>query len=63
LIRWAIQRGTVAIPKSVTVGNIKNNIEVFDFKLSDDDMNEVARLDKRHRFVDPSEWWGIPYFD
>lgn len=63
LIRWAIQRGTVAIPKSVTLKNIKNNIDVFDFELSDQEMKEIVTLNKRHRFVDPSEWWGIPYFD
>lgn len=63
LIRWAIQRGTIAIPKSVNPENIKNNIEVFDFDLLTEDMNEIAKLDKRHRFIDPSEWWKIPYFD
>jgi len=63
LIKWAVQRGTIAIPKSVTPLNIKNNSEIFDFNLSSDDMEEVSKLDRRYRFVDPSEWWGIPYFD
>lgn len=63
LIRWAIQRGTIAIPKSVTPVNIKNNIEVFDFELLIEEMDEIFKLDRCHRFVDPSEWWGIPYFD
>ncbi|MFA6424183.1 MAG: aldo/keto reductase [Candidatus Magasanikbacteria bacterium] len=63
LIRWAIQRDTIAIPKSVNSDNIKNNINVFDFNLSVDEMSELVKLDKRYRFVNPYEWWRIPYFD
>ncbi len=63
LIRWAIQRGTVVIPKSVTPENIKNNFEVFDFELSKDEMEALSGLDRGHRFVDPWEWWKVPYFN
>ena len=63
LLRWAIQRGTMAIPKSVTPANIKNNMEIFDFELSEKEMIAIAGLDRGYRFVDPYEWWKIPYFD
>jgi len=63
LLRWAIQRGTVAIPKSVTPENIKNNIQVFDFELSAEEMSTIAGLERGYRFVDPYEWWKIPYFN
>lgn len=63
LIRWAIQRGTIAIPKSVTPERIGENISVFDFKLSESDMELISGLERGLRFVDPYEWWGIPYFD
>lgn len=63
LIRWAIQRKTVVIPKSVTLENIKSNGEVFDFELSGEEMEKLARLERHHRFVDPYEWWKIPYFE
>jgi len=63
MIRWAIQRGTVVIPKSVTPARIKENIAVFDFELSDDDMKKISALDKRQRLVDPYDWWKIPYFN
>lgn len=63
LIRWAIERGTIVIPKSVTPERIKSNIEVFDFQLSADDMENIKGLERRMRFVDPFGWLGIPYFD
>lgn len=46
MLRFLIQLGTVVIPKSVTPSRIKENIEVFDFKLSDDDMDKLRQLDR-----------------
>lgn len=63
LIRWAIERGTIVIPKSVTPENIRSNMDVVDFKLSPEEMASIATMDRRYRFVNPWEWWGIPYFD
>ena len=61
LLNWAISRGTVAIPKSVTPQRIKENIQVYDFELSGEDIAKIDMLNKNIRFVDPSDW-GIPYF-
>lgn len=44
-LRWMIQRNIVAIPKSVTPSRIKQNFEVFDFELSQQDMETIATLD------------------
>ncbi len=63
LLRWAIERKTVAIPKSTTVEHIKINSEIFDFKLSADDLSCLSSLERRLRYVDPYEWWKMPYFD
>ena len=62
LIRWAIDRGTVAIPKSVTPARIEANIDVFDFALTEEDLAAIATLDRGHRFVDPFTPLKFPYF-
>lgn len=47
VIRWLIQREIVAIPKSVNKDRIKENFNVFDFQLSDEDMASIKTLDKK----------------
>lgn len=44
MLRWAIQHGTVPIPKSATPERIKENFEVFDFELSHDEMAKLDNL-------------------
>ncbi|KRK65150.1 2,5-diketo-D-gluconate reductase [Companilactobacillus tucceti DSM 20183] len=46
ILRWLLQRGIVVIPKSVHKNRMEENINVFDFKLTDDDMNIMNSLDK-----------------
>lgn len=45
VLRWHIQRGIVCIPKSVEKERMEENFDVFDFTLSFEDMNEIAKLD------------------
>ncbi|MGA9870981.1 MAG: aldo/keto reductase [Rhodococcus sp. (in: high G+C Gram-positive bacteria)] len=45
LIRWHLQNGLIVIPKSVHSERISQNIEVFDFELSADDLSRIATLD------------------
>ncbi len=49
VLRWHVQLGNVVIPKSVTPSRIKENIEVFDFALSPEDMVAINGLDEGRR--------------
>ncbi len=44
-LRWNVQRGVVVIPKSVHKDRMEQNIAIWDFKLSDEDMAKIAELD------------------
>ena len=63
VLRWEIQRGIVVIPKSVHADRMKQNFEVFDFKLTDEDMNVIAGLDQQkssffsHQDPNTVEWF------
>lgn len=47
-LRWNVQRGVVVIPKSVHKNRMEQNIDIWDFTLSDADMAEIAKLDIGH---------------
>ncbi len=44
-LRWNVQRGVVVIPKSVHKERIEQNMNIWDFQLTDEDMVEIAKLD------------------
>ncbi|HEY8373857.1 MAG TPA: aldo/keto reductase [Pseudonocardiaceae bacterium] len=49
VLRWHLQLGNVVIPKSVTPSRIRENIDVFGFELSQDDMTAIAGLNTGQR--------------
>lgn len=55
-LRWNVQRGVTVIPKSVHSERMKQNLDIWDFQLSGEDMAEIARLDIGHsEIVDHSD--------
>lgn len=63
VLRWAVERGTVVIPKSTRPERLRENIEIFDFALTSANKKALTELERHYRFVEPFDWWGIPYFD
>lgn len=51
LIRWAIDRGLMVIPKSVHQDRLKENFDVFNFKLTSHDLDLLKQMNKNERFV------------
>ncbi len=47
-LRWNVQRGVVVIPKSVHKSRMEQNIDIWDFTLSEEDMAEISKLDIGH---------------
>ncbi len=64
MLRWHIQRGVVVIPKSTHIERMQENLNVFDFALSEEDMAAIAGLDKvessffSHRDPAMVEWFA-----
>ncbi len=55
-LRWNVQRGVTVIPKSIHRERMEQNIDIWDFQLSDGDMAEIAKLDIGHsEIVDHSD--------
>lgn len=46
MLRWNVQRSVVVIPKSTHIERIQENIDIWDFVLSEDEMNQISSLDK-----------------
>lgn len=46
ILRWNLQKGVVVIPGSSNPDHIRENTELFDFELSEDEMNQMNALDR-----------------
>jgi diketogulonate reductase-like aldo/keto reductase len=57
MLRWHLQNDVVIIPKSVTPARLKENIELFDFELSSEEMNQINGLNRNERYgADPDHF-------
>ena len=50
ILRWYTQMGFVVIPGSKNVDHIKDNLDILDFRLTEEEMTEIAKLDKGERY-------------
>lgn len=55
ILRWHNQEGFVVIPKSVNPEHIRENLDIFDFTLTDDELNEIRAIDRNLSYFDTPE--------
>ncbi|MEQ9723668.1 2,5-didehydrogluconate reductase DkgA [Yersinia alsatica] len=58
VIRWHLDSGLIVIPKSVTPARIRENFEVFDFKLHKDELTAISKLDSGKRLGPDPDVFG-----
>ncbi len=56
VLRWGIQRGNAVIPKTSRLERLKENLAIFDFSLSDQEMHDISGLNCNRRFNDPGNF-------
>lgn len=61
LLRWGVQRGTAGVPKTSRPGRLAENLAVFDFELSDEEMREISGLNRGRRFNDPGNFAEVAF--
>lgn len=56
VLRWAVQRGTAIIPKTTKPERMDENIDLFNFSLTSEEMLSISKLNKNMRFNDPGNF-------
>ena len=56
VLRWGVQRGCSVITKTTKTERLQENLDVFDFVLTDGEMKAVSALNKNRRFNDPGKF-------
>jgi len=56
VLRWGIQRGNSIIPKTSKPERMRENLSIFDFELTEDEMNAISALNMNRRFNDPGQF-------
>ena len=56
VLRWGVQRGCSVVTKSTNPGRLRENINIYDFKLSEDEMKEISSLNRNRRFNDTAQF-------
>lgn len=73
LLNWSVHQGNIIIPKTTNTGRLAENLNVYDFNLTDDEYNLITSLDNNGRGFDPismkgdefhdKHFNGVPYFN
>jgi D-xylose reductase len=61
VLRWGVQRGTTVIPKTCKKERLAENIALFDFSLTNDEMKAINGLNQNRRFNDPGHFCELAF--
>ncbi|XP_047529412.1 aldo-keto reductase family 1 member B1-like isoform X3 [Vanessa atalanta] len=62
LLRYLLERKLVAIPRSTNKERIKENINILDFSLTSNEVEELSRFNNNYRLRTPAKWYAHPHF-
>jgi len=62
ILQWDLQRHISVIPKASSPEHMKENLQIFDFELTSDEIRKIEGLDRGLRFLSALKIWGIPLF-
>uniref|UniRef100_A0A2H1UZN2 SFRICE_035259 n=1 Tax=Spodoptera frugiperda TaxID=7108 RepID=A0A2H1UZN2_SPOFR len=62
VLKYLVQRGLVPIPKSLNRLRIQQNIQIFDFQLTDEEMHTLSEFNRDYRIFFPTFWQDHPYY-
>jgi diketogulonate reductase-like aldo/keto reductase len=61
VLRWAVQRNTAIIPKTVNPDRLRENLTLFDFQLNQQEMEAISALNQNRRFNDPGVFCDLAF--
>jgi D-xylose reductase len=61
ILRWGLQRGTAIIPKTSQKERLRENIALFDFELTGEEMTKISILNSNRRFNDPAVFCDLAF--
>lgn len=62
-LRWTYQRGVCTMPMTIKESEMRQNLDIFNFELDDEDNAAIAKLEQRHHYLRPEDWYGLPLWD
>ncbi|CAK1541777.1 unnamed protein product [Leptosia nina] len=62
VLRYLFDRSIIPIPKSTNKDRIKQNIDIFDFSLTNEEVATINRFNKNIRVINPVDWKNSPYY-
>lgn len=67
ILNWHLRQGHIVIPKTASLHRLRENLDIFDFKLEEEEYNSITKLNKNMKLYDPeymnvAGWDDTPYF-